>query len=58
MSSSWLVIALALSVASFSEGKTANLVLLTDAPGQSVSTTCIIVSIQSQPKSTTYLGHA
>jgi hypothetical protein len=36
MSSSWLVIALALCVASLAEGKSANLVLLTDAPGQSV----------------------
>ena len=33
----WLVIAFALTVASFSEGKSANLVLLTDAPTQSVS---------------------
>ena len=37
MQSSWLVVALILSVASFSEGKSANLVLLSDAPGQSVS---------------------
>ena len=38
MQSSWIVVvvAFALSVASFSEGKSANLVLLTDAPGQSV----------------------
>ena len=36
MSSSWLVVALALSVASFSQGKTANLVLLSNAPGESV----------------------
>ena len=31
------MVAFTLSVASFSEGKSANLVLLSDAPGQSVS---------------------
>ena len=37
MQSSWVVVvAFALCAASFSEGKSANLVLLTDAPGQSV----------------------
>ena len=36
MRNSWVVIAFAVCVASLSEGKSANLVLLTDAPGQSV----------------------
>jgi hypothetical protein len=36
MKNGWIVIAFALCVASLSEGKSANLVLLTDAPGQSV----------------------
>ena len=42
-----LVIAFAFSVTSFSEGKSANLVLLTDAPGQSVSH-CMLILIKSQ----------
>ena len=47
MKSKWLVIAFAFSLVSFLQGEGADLVLLTDAPEQSVSTHHVCLSLGS-----------